>query len=79
MRVETFVDDLKKKLGLDGVLRVAKRNMDNTNPNNWVNIPKGTVFFNNDKKTSNGLNEKYLKNLHNYWTHVYHVVKKRMK
>jgi hypothetical protein len=77
IKAETLADTLRKANGFDRALRIAQSRAQETDPKNWINLPHGPVFFKKDKRGNEGLSEKHLRNLHGFWTHVYHILKKR--
>lgn len=80
MRAEECVEGLRKRLGMDGALRVATNCMNGSNPRNWNGIPRSEIFCAKEKnKSTSDLDVKHLTNTHNFWTQVYHIIKKRTK
>lgn len=77
MKIQQYIKSLERGAGYDKALQIAERSMNATNPKEYSSLPEG-VFFPKDRKAS-GYQEKELRDLHNWWTTVYHTMKKARK
>jgi hypothetical protein len=75
IKAEVYAEELRKRNGLDKALQIATMRMKESSPNNWQHLPP--VFFQKDRRGNKVLPEKRLKNLHNWWTHVFYILKKK--
>jgi len=77
MRIEEYIENLKRGVGIAKALRIAETRMKETNPKNWEGIPRSVVYFVKDKRQKDQLDVKHLTYLHNWWTAVYFNMKKK--
>lgn len=64
--------------GPENALKIAKRNFDNSSPKNWGDLPIGPVFSTKGWGSDRwDLDKKNLNSIHEFWKHVYHILKKK--
>ncbi len=79
MKVETYVEGLKKGVGHARALQIAQNLMVGTNSLGWGSLPSGPVFYREDNRGAKGMNERHLRRLHAFWTQAYYILKKGFK
>ena len=80
INAETFVKQLVRANGIGGALKIAEARAKNTHPSTWNNIPFGPIFYQKDKRGGDPkLDVAHLTHLHNWWNHVYCILRKRAK
>jgi hypothetical protein len=75
-KINEYIKNLQRGAGADRAIYIARARMLATDPKNWSDMPSGDIFFPRDPRQKTGYREKELQKLHNWWTNVYHVMKK---
>lgn len=73
---EVYANELKRANGLDKAIKIANSLRTNTHPSQHSYVPNGPVFNHTGRHNKNDLNTNHLTYLHNWWTQVYHILKK---
>lgn len=78
--MKEYLKELIRRNGFEKALKICHARMQGSDPHDWQYLPKGIVFYEKDKRSSNtNLNEKHLRKLHNFWTDAYGKMKKMEK
>lgn len=76
---ELYINWMRSREGVEHALKLAKRNMDGSDPKNWVELPTGPVYmvkgYGSDRWE---LKTKELRKTHEFWKHVYYILKKKI-
>ena len=77
MRIDKFVEQLKRGAGADRAIKIAERCMKATAQSERGLLPHGPIFTEKDRKGKLPMGEKHLNYIHNFWTNCYYVLKKQ--
>lgn len=77
MRTIDYVKGLKRTNGLPQAIKIAERCVKGSHSSEWGAIPKGPIFFREDKKGSTAKDVKEMVRTHNFWVEVLSLLRKQ--